>query len=49
MLLDSMLISNHIPAGVPLEDRIGEVPDERLLEVIREIDDTLDGRIRRNG
>ena len=44
-LLDAMLIDNRIEPGTPLEERIGEVPNEQLLEVIREIDDTLGGRV----
>ena len=45
VLLDSMLITHRVPAGVPFEERVAEVPDPRVLEVMRDIDDSLGGRI----
>ena len=45
VLLDSMLITHRVPAGVPFGERIGEVPDPRIPEVMRVVDDTLGGRI----
>ena len=45
VLLDSMLITHRVPAGVPFEERVGEVPDPRVLEIMRDIDDSLGGRI----
>ena len=44
-LLDSMLITQRIPPGVPFEQRIGHVDDPRVLDIMREIDDNLGGRI----
>ena len=44
-LLDSMLITQRIPAGVPFEKRVGHVDDPRVLEIMREMDDNLGGRI----
>ena len=38
-LLDSMLITQRIPPGVPFEERIGHVDDPRVLDIMREIDD----------
>ena len=45
VMLDSMLITQRVPAGVAFEQRIGEVNDPRILEVMRDIDNTLGGRI----
>ena len=45
VMLDSMLITERMPPGTPFKDRKGEVNDERVLEVMREIDTTLGGRI----
>ena len=45
VLLDSMLITQRVPPGVPFEERIGQVDDPRILEVMRDIDDSLGGRI----
>lgn len=44
-ILDSMLITKGVPPGTAFEDRIGEVDDERVLALMREIDDSLGGRI----
>lgn len=45
VVLDSMLITERVPPGVPFELRTGHVDDPRILELMREIDETLGGRI----
>ena len=45
VLVDSMLITRAIPPQLPFKNRVGEVPDTRVLEVMQEIDETLGGRI----
>ena len=44
-ILDSVLITKAIPPGVPFEDRVGEVNDERIRKLMKEIDKNLGGRI----
>ena len=44
-MLDSTLITYRVEPGTPFEDRVGEVDDPRVLEIMRDIDDTLGGRI----
>ena len=44
-ILDSMLVTERIPPGTPFEERVGHVDDPRVLQVMREIDETLGGRI----
>ena len=45
VLLDSMLITQRVPPGVPFEERVGQVDDPRILEVMRDLDESLGGRI----
>ena len=45
VVLDAMLVTERVPAGVPFELRTGHVDDPRVLEIMREIDETLGGRI----
>ena len=40
-----MLITRAIPPQLPFKNRVGEVPDTRVLEIMQEIDETLGGRI----
>ena len=44
-VLDSMLISQHIKPGTPFEERSGHIPDERVRNIVKKIDDRLGGRI----
>ena len=45
VVLDSILITERVPPGVPFALRTGHVDDPRILELMRAIDDTLGGRI----
>ena len=45
LILDSMLISQERDTDLPFEERIGQVDDPRVLEIMRDIDDTLGGGI----
>lgn len=45
VLVDTLLITPQIPPGARFEDRVGEVPDERIREIMREIDETIGGRV----
>ena len=40
-----MLITQRVPPGVPFEERVGQVDDPRILEVMRDLDESLGGRI----
>ena len=44
-VLDSMLISQHIKPGTPFEERSGHIPDERIRNIAKKIDNRLGGRI----
>ena len=44
-ILDSMLITQRIPPGVPFDQRVGEVNDPRVRDIMREMDADLGGRI----
>ena len=45
VLVGSMLITHDIPAELPFRNRVGEIPDPQLRELVKEIDETLGGRI----
>ena len=44
--LDVLPQSPDVPAGTPFEERIGQVGDPRILDIMRQIDTTLGGGIR---
>ena len=44
-VLDSMLITQRIEPGTPFEQRSGHIPDERIRNIVKKIDDRLGGRI----
>ena len=44
-VLDSMLITQRVMPGTPLEERSGKFPDERIRKIVEKIDDRLGGNI----
>ena len=45
VMLDSVLINERVPQGVPFELRHGQVDDPRVLDLMRTIDNRLGGRV----
>ena len=44
-VLNSMLITQRVEPGTPFEERSGYIPDERIRNIVKKIDDRLGGRI----